>query len=239
MSDKILFVVEGAKTEKQILNNIEKAFFEEALVCVAYEAEIYQLWTILKNDGFLDLFEILKGRSPENQAILADFTREDFSDIYLFFDYEAQASNASNAAILEMLHHFDNETENGKLFLSYPMVEALKDINNSDLFKDFVVDASITGRKYKNLVGNRSGFLDIRKISKSSWEFIISENGKKANFIVNKTYIESEIDISQEMIFDKQIERYVDPSNLIAVLSSFPFFLIEYFGANLQEKLRI
>ena len=59
------------------------------------------------------------------------FDREDFSEGYLFFDYDGHQKNLSKYdekdALEQMLMSFDNETENGKLYISYPMVEALRD----------------------------------------------------------------------------------------------------------------
>jgi hypothetical protein len=40
-----------------------------------------------------------------------------------------------------MLEHFNEETENGKLYVSYPMVEALKHIESACDFKDLTVTA--------------------------------------------------------------------------------------------------
>ena len=58
-------------------------------------------------------------------------SRDDFSEVFLFFDYDAHQTNLGKSddvdVINQMLESFDNETENGKLYISYPMVEALRD----------------------------------------------------------------------------------------------------------------
>ena len=58
-------------------------------------------------------------------------TRDDFSEVYLLFDYDTHQTNLGRKddvdAVAQMLESFDNETENGKLYISYPMVEALRD----------------------------------------------------------------------------------------------------------------
>lgn len=63
-------------------------------------------------------------------------SREDFSEVYLFFDYDAHQTNLGKAVnedvIRQMLESFDNETENGKLYISYPMVEALRDYQSGE-----------------------------------------------------------------------------------------------------------
>lgn len=94
MAERILFVVEGEKAEKQILENLGKVFFKDALIRVVFEGEIYQLAKSLADDEYLDAFELLRERSEANRQTLADFTRDDFSQIYLFFDYDGQVDVA-------------------------------------------------------------------------------------------------------------------------------------------------
>ena len=158
MGEKILCVVEGRKPEAQVLSSIGKQFFRSPIIHVVFEAEIYQLGKLLRDDPYLDLFEVLKERSEKNRDVLVDYERDDFSQVYLFFDYEGQASNASDADLGEMLVHFTNETEHGKLFLSYPMAEALKHLSRGNPFEECVVPAGITGAQYKPLVGNQTDF---------------------------------------------------------------------------------
>lgn len=73
---------------------------------------------------------MLREENVELKEQLAGLQRDDFSEIYLFFDYDGHQKNLgefdSKDAIEQMLISFDNETENGKLYISYPMVEALR-----------------------------------------------------------------------------------------------------------------
>jgi hypothetical protein len=233
MGESILFVVEGVNPEKQVLSSIGKQFFEDKLIHVAYEAEVYQLGKLLSDDPYLDLFEVLKERSEKNSQVLAEFNRDDFSQIYLFFDYEGQAANASDTALDDMLAHFTNETESGKLYVSYPMVEALKHLNRSDPFEDCAVPAGITGAEYKPLVGKHLDFQDLRKVTAADWQFIIRENIKKANLIAEGAYCIPPTLPNQRKLLDGQIQRYKTPLGNIAVLSAFPLFLRDYFGESI------
>lgn len=52
-----------------------------------------------------------------------------FSQIFLFFDYDFQnrlGTQKVNGILDEMLDFFSDETENGKLYINYPMIESLK-----------------------------------------------------------------------------------------------------------------
>ena len=168
--------------------------------------------------------------------ILNGFDRDSFAQIYLFFDYDGQVPTASDENLEDMLKLFDNETENGKLFISYPMVEALKHFLRATSFEACVVPANIVGRTYKPLVNNSSRFRNITIISKANWKYIIEENEKKANLIVNGCYSRSGELIEQISIWEGQLNQYKMPHNQIAVLSAFPFFLLEYFGYEFTDS---
>jgi len=232
MSDIILLVFEGERTERLIFNSLQKNFFSEnknkTIIHTAYGAEIYQLWKKLEDDSDLDLLEVLKERSDKNSEKLRDIERDQVSQIFLFFDYDGHAPNASDEKIEQMLNLFNEETDNGKLYISYPMSEAVKDLNNDISFKDNIVPAKENIR-YKEMVGKNSKYNDMKKLD---WNYVISENLKKANFIISNEFVEPKniSDFSQDLIFDKQIDNYIKPSSKVAVLSGFPFFIVEYFG---------
>ncbi|TOP22640.1 hypothetical protein CGH19_24830, partial [Vibrio parahaemolyticus] len=62
-----------------------------------------------------------------------------------FFDYDAHVPNSSNEKIKELLNFFSEETDKGKLFISYPMIESMKcisDLSNDDLFFDLKYNIS-------------------------------------------------------------------------------------------------
>lgn len=110
---------------------LEQNFLGErvSVKCV-YDAEIYQLYKVLKEEEpDFDLVELLKERNKENAELLREYNRDSFAYIYLFFDYDAHSTLASDDKIEEMLDFFDNETENGLLYISYPMLEAIRHFN--------------------------------------------------------------------------------------------------------------
>ena len=129
------FIVEGAAREPQIIDNISKVFFSHGnfkIITLPAGENIYMLWKQLKADDFdTDIIEVLRENSDDISRQLDSLTRDDFSEVYLFFDYDAHQTNLRKEddadAVAQMLESFDNETENGKLYISYPMVEALRD----------------------------------------------------------------------------------------------------------------
>lgn len=237
MANTVLFVFEGERTERRIFDALKKEFFQshnDDFIIVTYNTDIYQLWSEIAGDEFLDIVELLKGR---NRDVLANISRDDIDQVYLFFDYDGHAPNASDDAIGNMLEWFSNETEHGMLYVSYPMVEAFKDINDDHGFRYNFVSAK-DNIHYKALVGERGKYLDIRYLESSDWDRIISANLCKANYIVCDKYQVPEELVFQSEIFEKQLERFVEPDNQVGVLSAFPFFVVEYFGLGFRDKWR-
>lgn len=123
------FIVEGEFREPQVIDNISKRFFNHGnckLIPLPAGENIYMLWKKLEADDFeTDIIEVLRESSKESQKLLEGLSREDFSEVFLFFDYDAHQTNLGNAdgqdALKQMLESFDNETENGKLYVSYLM----------------------------------------------------------------------------------------------------------------------
>ena len=155
-SAKVLFVLEGEQPEGNTLARLQRAFPEELadlsedLVEYVYSSHIYGLYNKLKeDDGFSDVIEVLKELYPKDEA-LQKTKREDISQVFLFFDLDIhkQPIEKSCDQLNELVQFFDNETENGKLFLSYPMAEAINicDVENglmSDDRKLFDIDQCV------------------------------------------------------------------------------------------------
>lgn len=133
----IAIIYEGERTEKQLVWNLNQNFFSEQceLVPITFPAgeNIYMLWKQLKKDEFeTDVIEVLRESNKEAKKVLEGFERNDFMEIYLFFDYDGHNNNLKakekDVDILEeMLNTFNEETDLGKLYINYPMVESLRD----------------------------------------------------------------------------------------------------------------
>ena len=131
----ILFIFEGNKREPQLFSSMQKLFFpkgNEAIIC-SFGNNIYELYRKMQEmDGVGDVVSILreKSKDKEDNPFKDVVSSSDFSEIYLFFDYDFHNRNYTleelNVRITSMLSVFDNETENGKLYINYPMVESIR-----------------------------------------------------------------------------------------------------------------
>lgn len=254
MSTNILFVFEGEKTEKVIVKSLEKSIFkDEKIIKCAFAADIYQLYAAFVTDEYLDMFTYVKALNEQNAKVLKDFNRDDFSEIHLFFDYDGHATankgKPGDEKIKEMLAYFDNETEQGKLYISYPMVEAIRHFKDHDSFKDLSVkckgrncpyqksckevETCLHEPHYKKQVGDECPEMSNMHQYKtlSIWKTLVKAHLCKMNYVVNDCYSLPEELVSQLEVFEKQLEKYIGQScPKVAVLSAFPLFVLDYYG---------
>lgn len=143
----ILFIFEGEETEKFIFEYFQRFFFSganERSKMYAYKTNIYSLYKNVTESQDLDIVEILKENDKTGELAWLE-RRDQISDVYLFFDFDYHDSRhtADEACrkVREMLEFFCDETDNGKLYISYPMVEALyytKQLPDNN-FRDYIV----------------------------------------------------------------------------------------------------
>lgn len=213
---------------------------ENTVIQCAFCQDVYYLYEQLAQDRDLDLFMLLKEKQV-NQQILEDFNRNDFAEIYLFFDYDGHATKADDNKICSLLQLFNNETESGKLYISYPMVEAYKHLHPEISFEQVLVQAK-QNIHYKKMVHNEcfSDFgKNVSKFTHENWAIILKEHLKKMNFIVKDSFSLPKSLITQNEIFNHQMKKYILPKNFVAVLSAFPPMLLEYYGLiQLNEMMK-
>lgn len=243
-SAKVLVVLEGEKPEENTLARLQRAFPEELadlsedLVEYVYSSHIYGLYNKLKeDDGFSDVIEVLKELHPEDDA-LQNTNREDISQVYLFFDLDIhkQPIEKSCDQLIELVQFFDNETENGKLFLSYPMAEAINicDVENglmSDDRKLFSIDKCVNdGFKHFADDLNRDSKTICRANSRKNWLIICKANYEKAQWLMKLPTRTLSLEQMQQPTILQHQQVLIKNEGVVATLSAFPFFLLEYLG---------
>lgn len=257
---KTLFIFEGGKSEGKYVKKLEQNFLGvgHVIKCV-FDAEIYQLYRAVKGeDGLpIDIVSILKERTDANAEILKDYTRDSFAYVYLFFDYDGHSSLADDDKLIEMLSFFNDETDGGKLYISYPMVEAIRHFQDLESFKYLTVkckrancpylkdcedkDSCLKEPHYKNLsvTDSRRQLSNINSYSSNIWKELITAHLCKANYLVHGTFGLPGFLISQESIFNHQLEKYIlHKCPKVAVLSAFPLYVLDYYGIeNTIKKL--
>lgn len=227
----ILFIFEGERTEPHIVRSLEKFFLNERenlVVKAIFGTTIYTLYEKFlcfgEFDEDLDTFTLAQEMSHE----LHGLNSEQIAEIYLFFDYDGHASNASEETLKNILEKFDNETEKGKLYISYPMVEAIKHLNGNVSFQDTNAESD---SRYKVIVHEEAAgdYKDFRKYTEATWHFVIQQHAKKANYLIEGSFSYPIQRFEQKLIFTAQNDLH-RATKEVAVLSGFPLFLLDYYG---------
>ena len=269
----ILFVFEGM-VDKTYFESIKRLFFPEksdTFVCT-YNSNIYSLYSKLKEHDVLngllkvDTVSVLKEILVEKDDETLKGIREDeVSEIYLFFDYDFQEKGGTleenNRKLCAMLEYFTDETDTGKLYINYPMVESLrytKELPDDDYrtytvtrqqcqevrFKHQVHEFSFYGGNLEYIILTIKPADDETKVqekidnAKMNWKHLVVMNVSKAHFICNdKNEVPDESD-SQREVFSNQLSKYVETDECkVAILNAFPIFLFDYFGRKIISKL--
>ncbi|MBQ5338578.1 MAG: hypothetical protein J6Z40_05370 [Oscillospiraceae bacterium] len=216
----------------------------------ALEKEFGSTWY----EGEIDFIEFLKSSPVILEQIegfqlhpesLSDFSRNQFRDIFLVFDYERQDPHFDASRIRNMLGFWSESTENGLLYINYPMIEAYKHLKKplpdlgylskkcacSELFSD-----ETKQNKYKDIVGSESSFTDLRKYSRELFRDFVIHNLCKASVMTKGTTDISAQTAQQywqrlslEEILDVQNQCSQDAMNgFVHVLATCLFFIPEY-----------
>ncbi len=233
----ILFVFEG-DTEFQLVYSLNKYLVNEnILIKTAFCNDVYELYKEIAADPDLDTFLLIKGL-PHNREILKDFKSSDFSEIYLFFDFDGHDNNADDEKLAATIKFFSEETEMGKIFISYPMIESIKHVLNIDKFKHLIVPARehIHYKKMVEVVIDES-VRHFNRYDRETWKYLLKLHLMKMNFIVNGSYTVPQQKISQIEIFENQKIKYIDKNSTVAVLNSIPAFILNYYKLTFIRKL--
>lgn len=198
----------------------------------------------LKEDDDLDIVQLIRERylhlSKQEQYKKLNLDKHEIhtiptskiQSIYLFFDYDAHDLGYTDEKITEMIDIFDNDSEHGKLYISYPMAESIKD---TDLTKEYInifVNKS-EFKSYKCTVSKRTKIHDILKINAEQLGLITYLNVLKP-----LVHLQGESDekhpseiyaLDQKVILNWQLSLMNKTPEKVATLSSFPFFIFDHF----------
>lgn len=241
---KKLFIVEGVDRDFRFMNALSGSLFkgkyEVETVVLPADRNIYMLYNILKADNFeSDIIEILRENVDIASSILQGITRQDIDEVFLFFDYDAHQNNLNknfgvnaNDALLELINFFDNETEYGKLYISYPMVEALYDFVEQTCAPKTLCFFPINEfNEYKNKSGENNPNAVLHFNSHKEWAKVIEIFSLRIQCLfaqqgLDFNYYRKNVTVLN--IFLQQL-TFIEDLEKIFVLSAFPEFILDYF----------
>lgn len=236
------FIVEGAIREKEIIENIIRVHFKNTenykIITLPAEQNIYMLWKMMKENDFeTDIIEEVREYSSMAQQSLTGLTRNDFAEVFLFFDYDGHQRNLSEgedgeAVLQQMLESFDNETENGKLYINYPMVEAVRDFvqGQCEAYTSCRwVISNLT--EYKEKTGTNSKNTGIMNYDFPKWREVVNVFAMRVSCLFGQNMVISFAEYRKKVtpldIYERQ-KKYIEQEEIF-VLDAFSEFLLDYF----------
>ena len=242
----ILFIFEGQILEQKILSTIHRCYSQvpDFKITTSWCTNLYGLAKALKEDDDLDIVQLIRERylhlskQPQYEKLNLDrheihtIPTSKIQSIYLFFDYDAHDRGYSDKKIIEMLDIFSNDSEHGKLYVSYPMAEAIKDTDLTKSYIDIFVNQN-EFKKYKNAVSKRTKIQDVSKINAEQLGLITYLNVLKPLVHLqgesDKKHPNEIYTLDQKDILHWQLSLMQRNPEKVATLSSFPFFIFDHF----------
>lgn len=237
MPKNILLIVEGISDEVEFLMGLfEKCNRKTEYKVYSYKTNIHILAQELFNnyndfdEENIDIKLVLA--SLENDEDRKQLLYKKYSDIYMIFDFEPQHDHPHFDTIKRMVSYFNDSTLKGKLFLNYPMMQSYKHFNKlpCSSFENLEVTLDEI-KKYKEIVGNVSGFTDLTKYNYITYFSIAIHHLKKANKFLNGVYeilsIDNYLKLDYSKIYDLELALFME-KNKISVLNTCVFSLIDF-----------
>lgn len=244
MSERnILLVVEGMRAEKDLFKRILQCFPEIDLSpenIFVYDTNIWVLNHKLNLEFGDKWYEQDIDFLGYIKSLQQDLKGKKFTDIYLVFDYERQDDSFCPDVIEHMLQFFNNSTDNGQLYINYPMIESYRHLSSPLPDFDFLnrqcTCAALISRKYKEIVGIESDFKQLRRIQAEDFREFVIHNLCKASHIIfgtsdisEKTANDYWAKLDMLDILKEQNKHSTDKQNgFIYVLCTCLFFIPEY-----------
>ena len=248
MRSRIAVILEGESREFAIWKSISRYFFPNTdidLFFLPAKGNIYMLWKQTEQDNQeTDLIELIRDSDPAIADQLKDLRRDDFQEIYLFFDLDPHQDNLgikdagkAEEIVEHMLETFDNETELGKLYLSYPMVEALRDYRAGTCraHTDCFYPVKDTGH-YKHDSAQNNPNSNTNRYIHATWLHLVAIFIQKCYCLMGRRFADGAEDtlrwywdvINPLIIYQRQ-RVIMNEREKVFVLSAFPEFLLDYF----------
>lgn len=236
MSKNILFIVEGEKTEPRLIEKIWRSFYpdNDEYRILSFKTNIHRLADQLfagdNIDEDLDLVRTIL--SYENEEVQREYDLN-YTDVFLVFDLDPHDSSVDMSKIGKMVGYYSDSTDNGMLYLNYPMMESLRHMKSLDdkEFESRCVKLKDV-RKYKSIV-NAECCNELKQTNSYDKYLLLKLTMihlKKCTFIqtgeFRLPYLEEYADWGYK-VFEKQMAKMRD-EDAIYVVNTFALNIIDY-----------
>ena len=245
---KILFIVEGENDEPRFIRRLLDVSQEpRPFEIYTYKTNIHILAQELYNnypdfdEDSINIQLVLSSIEPDNKK--KKKLLEKYNDIFLVFDMEPQERHPHFDTVRRMLSYFCDSTNQGKLFLNYPMMQSYKDLPRLPYpdFKNTIVSMGSVNT-YKKDVGNRSFCTDLSKYDRNIFYSLAAHHVAKMMYILEGVFrlpsVDEYLGINPVQILDEQITTIMI-KDYVYVLNTSIFILIDFaprrFFADIQD----
>ena len=244
-----LLIIEGESCEKAYFDKFIKTIkADKNIIIIPFCNDIYELYKHIKELGETTTIDVIL-----NYCNLDDETRKllkntKFVYTYLVFDLDIQDGKESDrqeklSQISKMLDLFNNETEYGKLFINYPMMESYRhfDITNPSTLnnKCVIVDNEVL-TNYKKLVGQEGTNKNLSKYTSRDFYNITLAHLMQANLLVNGQFKKPNnidyVDLIDISIINKKQKDLILKSKKMLILNTSTFLYSEFYDTILKAK---
>ena len=189
---RILLIVEGERTEPRLLSALLRAFgLAEERSIVSLGINIHDMLQKLQRGYGADLEDIdlpaaLSDLYPEHAHVLS----QEFTDTLLVFDFDPHDDRMDSEFLKAFQHAFNDSTDRGQLYLSYPSIESYRDFQQfgDESFLDSIVSLQDIehGQGYKAIVGRRrNGLENVDSINPLQWVQVIAMHVSKLQHLLD------------------------------------------------------
>lgn len=189
---KILFIVEGPVDEQKLIEKSMEVYgVKQQYEIYSYNTTLHELIRkLFLNNEFDDEIELLlllkeNEKDDNKRKILSQL----YTDIFLIFDFDPHYQCTMFDKIKVMLRFFNDSTNNGKLYINYPMMQSykhLKKMPDKD-FKYLQVEVGL-GSDYKGIADKESKYRNINQYNYITFTSIMLHHLMKANYILTSNY---------------------------------------------------
>lgn len=255
--NQTLILVEGDYEKNTMLRILCRCFPDSPINMKnihIYGTDIYDLYHLIEveygEDWFEDSLEIdIPLLISKKLGIYPKLDKRNFTNTILMFDYEHHDNWYSDEKIQRLQSHFVNPSDDGILYINYPMVESFLHMTSIPDF-DYITRAiPVTcnpGNKYKNIVNQNSALLKYlsvyTKVFKEVFENIDGIDENQVDNIVFMLLSFSDKEKLQDDIYGYLKSLKVDEQNINRLKYSISAKMssLEYWDENMSywEKLR-
>lgn len=223
----ILIICEGSDEEKLFKKLFELYPIDANYVLYQYQTNLHLFGKFLIEEYIdkgsdiddLDIIQVLKDYRFES---ILDMK---YTDILLVFDFDPQDPRYSPDRLRQLQYLFSESTNQGQLYINYPMIEAALDFNeipDSD-YVNKTVDKELLKRSgYKNKVRRTSAIGVYSNLNSINFPIVLKQTDEKFLAITG-----DEEDSKYDYLLDYQIQL-LQHSNNISIINTSLMFLKEY-----------